>query len=292
MIRASGHARSRYEGDNPPRGVVLNYVIRDEHDAALSIEIRDSAGNVVRQYSSEEGDFERCIIGNMDQRLPFEVEYPTTEQGANRWVWDFRRNGLACIDDVALFEGFAGAYVPPGRYTATVRLGDLEDEAELVLVADRRVDATPEQFDEVSARVAELSAMLDEILGGIASVRKSRDEIEALMQDYPDAGTLQVAGENAISRLSAWEEVAYQVDFETYEDEDNLPGKLLKQVRHLLDVIDSAGPPVANGALERLADLKQEWRALKSELAAIHGSDIAAINRWAMDNAIQHIPPP
>ena len=292
MIRPSRLKHSRFEGDNPPRGVVLDYFIRDEHDAELSIEIRDSAGNVVRRYSSEEGDFERCIIGNMDQRLPFEVEYPTVEQGANRWVWDFRGNGLACIDDIALFEGFGGAFVPPGRYTATVRLGDLADEAELVLVADRRVDATPEQFEEVSARVAELSAMLDEILGGIASIRKSRGEIEALMLDHPDAETLQVAGESAISRLSAWERKAYQVDFETYEDEDNLPGKLLKQVRHLLDVIDSAGPPVANGALERLADLKQEWRALKSELAAIHGSDIASINRWAMDNAIQHIPPP
>jgi hypothetical protein len=113
-----------------------------------------------------------------------------------------------------------------------------------------------------------------------------------LLLDHPDAETLQVAGENAISRLSAWEGKAYQVDFETYEDEDNLPGRLLKQVRHLLDVIDSAGPPVAAGALERLADLKREWRALESELAAIHGSDIAAINRWARDNAIQHIPPP
>lgn len=92
--------------------------------------------------------------------------------------------------------------------------------------------------------------------------------------------------------MSTWERKAYQVDFETYEDEDNLPGKLLKQARHLLDVIDSAGPPVAAGALERLADLKQEWRGLERELAAIHGSDIASINRWAMDNAIQHIPPP
>jgi hypothetical protein len=43
-----------------------------------------------------------------------------------------------------------------------------------------------------------------------------------------------------------------QIEFETYEDEDNLPGKLVKRVRHLLDVIDDAGPPVAAGTLERL----------------------------------------
>jgi hypothetical protein len=292
MVRATGRKSGRFEGDNPPRGVVLNYHIRDEHDAPLHIEIRNSDGTLVRHYSSEESDFERCIIGNMDQRLPFDVEYPTAEQGANRWVWDLRSNGLDCIDDVALFEGFGGAYVPPGRYTATVRVGDDADTAELVLVADRRVDATAEQFREVSAVVADLTGMLNEILGGIASIRKSRDELEALLADHPDAEALQVAGKSAISRLSEWEKKAYQVDFETYEDEDSLPGKLLKQSRHLLGVIDSAGPPVAAGALERLADLKQEWRALKSELAAIHGSDIATVNQWAMDNAVQHIPPP
>ena len=83
MIRPGGGGRD-LEGANPPRGAVLKYHIRDELDVPLTIEISDSDGNLVRRYSSEEGDVERCIIGNMDQRLPFEVEYPTTGQGANR----------------------------------------------------------------------------------------------------------------------------------------------------------------------------------------------------------------
>ena len=56
--------------------------------------------------------------------------------------------------------------------------------------------------------------------------------------------------DQTVERLSAWEGKVVQIEFETYED--NLPGKLVKQVRHLLDVIDDAGPPVAAGALERL----------------------------------------
>ncbi len=61
-----------------------------------------------------------------------------------------------------------------------------------------------------------------------------------------------------MERLTAWERKVYQVDFETYEDEDNLPPRLIKQVRHLLDVIDGGGPPLAAGALERLDDLEAE----------------------------------
>ena len=109
------------------------------------------------------------------------------------------------------------------------------------------------------------------------------------MEDYPDAQPLQVAGASAVERLTAWEEKAYQVEFETYEDEDNLPPKLIKQTRHLLDVLDSAGPPVAAGAEERLRDLQGEWAALKNELQAIYSSDIAAVNRWAAERQVPHV---
>ena len=292
MIQRPGTQPGRFEGANPAKGVALNYHIRDAHEGPLAIEIRDGDGDIVRLYSSEEGDFERCIIGNMDQRLPFDVEYPSLDQGANLWVWDMRRDGLNCIEDVKVFEGFQGAFVPPGEYTATVRIGDSEDTATVTLLPDRRRDATPRQFAELEARVAELSTMLDEILAGLASIRKSRAELAAMLAEHPDVPALQAAAESAISRLSEWEKKAYQVEFETYEDEDNLPGKLLKQTRHLLVVIDGAGPPLAAGALERLADLRSEWQAMQRELADIHGSDIATVNQWARENAIEHIGPP
>ena len=280
------------KGKNPPRGVVLHYHIRDEHEVPLTIEITDSEGHSVRSYSSEEGDFERCIIGNMDQRLPFEVEYPPKEQGANKWVWDMRRHGLHCIDDIRLFDGFAGAYVMPGTYQARISIGDAEDTVTLTLVADRRVEAGSRDFAEVEQRVDEMTALMNELLDGLVGIRKSRAQIQALMTNFPDAEPLQESGGNAVERLSAWEGKVVQVEFETYEDEDNLPSKLVTQVRHLLDVIDDAGPPVAAGALERLADLKAEWADLEAELGEISASDIAAVNNWASTNTVPHISPP
>ena len=280
------------KGKNPPRGVVLNYHIRDEQEVSLTIEITDSEGNRVRTYSSEEGDFESCIISNMDQRLPFEVKYPPKEQGANKWVWDMRRNGLHCIDDIRLFEGFAGAYVMSGTYQARISIGDAEDTVILTLVADRRFEAGSQAVTEVEQRVEEMTALMNKLLDGLASIRKSRTQIEALMADFPEAELLQDLGRSAVDRLSAWEGKVVQVEYETYEDEDNLPPKLVKQVRHLLDVIDGAGPPIAAGALERMGDLKGDWANLQNELREISTSDIAALNNWARTNTIPHISPP
>ncbi len=291
MIRGGGRRRP-FEGQNPPRGAVLDYHIKDEHEGPLTIEIRDSEGHLVRAYSSEEGDFERCILGNMDQRLTFEVEYPPKEKGANRWVWDLRRDGLNCIEDIRLFEGFAGAYVKPGKYVASVSIGDARATAELTLLPDRRIEATDEDHAEVERRVAEMTDLMNQLLGGVAAIRKSRAQIESLLADYPDAEELRETGRRAVERLTAWERKVLQVEFETYEDEDNLPPRLIKQVRHLLDVIDSGGPPLAAGTLERLDDLEAEWAALRTELSEIEASDVSAINEWAKSQSVPHIAPP
>jgi hypothetical protein len=63
-------------------------------------------------------------------------------------------------------------------------------------------------------------------------------------------------------------------------------------VRHLLDVIDDAGPPLAAGALERLGDLQGEWAQLHAELRAINSSDVAAVNSWARSNDVPHVSTP
>ena len=291
MIRPGGSGQD-FEGANPPRGAVLEYHIRDELDAPLTIEISDSDGHLVRRYSSEEGNFERCIIGNMDQRLPFEVEYPTTGQGANRWVWDMRRDNLHCIDDIKIFEGFGGAYVPSGNYQVKVSIGDFDETIDLTLRPDRRIDAGRDQFDQVESNTIAVTQLLNEMIDALAAARRSRTDLRELLVDHPDAALLNEAGSRAIERLDEWERQVYQVDYETYEEVGRLPSKLIHQARHLLNAIDAAGPPVGAGALERLADLQSVWATLRTELAAITSSDIAAVNQWARDNAVPHISPP
>lgn len=70
-------------------GVVLNYYFVLEGEFLLMIEIFDVEGRFVCVYFSEEGDFECCIFGNMDQWFFFEVSYFMIVKGVNQWVWDF-----------------------------------------------------------------------------------------------------------------------------------------------------------------------------------------------------------
>ena len=291
MLRSGGRGGAN-EGKNPPSGVVLTYFIAEEHDDPLSIEITDSEGSIVRTYSSEEGDFERCILGNMDQRIPFEVHYPEKEAGINQWVWDMRFNGLNCIDDVKLFAGFGGATVIPGRYTATVSIGGEQSSADFVLLPDPRSVASEDEYRFVADRRQEVTDLLNELLDSLAAARKSRSQVQALMAEFPDDAALQEAAESAVERLTAWENTVTQTQYGTYEDEDSMPPMLDVHIRHVLDVIDRAGAPVSEGSLLRLSDLEFQWRDRQEELRGINNSDLAAVNEWARDNGIPHVTAP
>jgi len=291
MLRTGGRTGAN-EGKNPPSGVVFTYFIAEEHDDPLSIVISDADGNTVRSYSSEEGDFERCIIGNMDVRTAFEVQYPKKEAGINQWTWDMRFAGLHCLDDVKLFAGFGGASVIPGAYRVTVSIGNNKSSADFVLLPDPRSEASPEDYRFVAAKRQESTDLLNELLDSLAAARKSRDEVEALMASFPGDEELRALGESAISRLTAWENTVTQTQYGALEDEDSMPPMLDVHIRHVLDVIDRAGAPVSEGSLQRLSDLDFQWQDRRAELRSIANSDLEAINDWARQNRVLHVSQP
>ncbi len=290
MVRFGGGGAN--SGRNPPSGVVLSYFIAEDQDAPLKIEITDTNGHVVREYSSQEGDFQRCILGNMDQRLPFQVRYPQKKRGLNQWVWDMHRNGLHCIDDVKLFAGFDGASVVPGTYQVRISQGESETHADVTLLPDPRAEATPAEYAFLDGKLQEVTDLLNTLLHRLEDARKARGQIQELLQEHGDANELRTAGESAITRLTDWENLVTQTQYGTYEDEDSMPPRLDVHIRYLLDVIDGAGAPVSSGSLQRLEDLKAQWNQMERELEAIASSDIAAVNAWALDNGIAFVAAP
>ena len=292
MVRGRGRESSSVEGKNPPRGVTLSYYIASEQEGPLEIEILNESGQVVRHYSSAEGDFERCIISNMDQRISFEVKYPAVEKGLNQWTWDMRQDGLNCIGNVKLFAGFGGASVMPGKYQALVTLGNFYSTTEFTLDPDPRSDATPADYADLAARLAEATNLLNELLDSLADVRQARSQTEMLMKEYPDAESLQATGASAIEQLTAWENTVTQTQYGTYEDEDSMPPMLDVHIRHVLDVIDQASAPVSAGSLQRLGDLQVQWAEREESLMQIAAGDVAAVNIWAREYGASHVSPP
>ena len=280
-----------FEGANPPSGVQIYYYLKEApaEDAVLAIDILDSNDNLVRHYSSQESDFDRCRISNMDPRRPFEIKYPTLDKGLNKWSWDLHDAELHCIPDIALFAGFSGPSALPGTYTVRVSIGDLEERVPFAFTADPRSVATPSEVSTWRARLTQVRDLMNSSLARLEEARTARDQILALLERYPDESELQSAGKAGLQRIADWEAQLTQLKHETYEDEDAWESMLIAQLRYLLDVIDKTGAPVTNGALDRLADLDAEWSMRREELSDIVETHLRPLNRWAAEHGIDHV---
>lgn len=281
-----------FEAANPEHGIPIYYYLDADLEKPFSIDILDDAGNTVRSYSSEEGDFERCKISNMDPRLPFELEYPVAKKGLNKWTWDMKRQGLKCTENITLFAGFDGPGVAPGDYSARVSTADSIQTVSFHLDMDPRISASDEEIQFWAERLAEVGNLLSASLVSLEDVRLAQQQIEVLMTAYPMDSYLQTTGTAAVERITAWDGKIIQVLHQTYEDEDAWETMLAGQLRFLLDVIDKTGAPVTGGALLRLEDLKAEWAVRQTELRAIKTTYIDVINQWAKQQGVPHVGSP
>ena len=294
VMGMGGGTASEFEAANPPAGARIYYYLRDEpdEDSELTIEILDAGGKLVRKYSSEESDFDRCRIGNMDPRRPFEIEYPTIKQGLNAWSWDLKGRELNCIDDIALFAGFFGPTVAPGPYQARVSVGDSTETVAFDVRPDPRSPASDAEVAAWAAQLADVGKLMNEILMSLDEAREARGQVETLMRDHPAVEHLQADGARAIARIGEWEALITQLKHETYEDEDAWESMLVAQLRYLIDVIDETGAPVTQGAMDRYEDLRAEWAVRQRELADITAKEIAPINAWARAAGVEHVRTP
>lgn len=288
-LRGRGWSSEEFEASNPDSGVPLYYRLGEDFEGPVTIEIFDDAGSLVRSYSSEESERDRCLAHNTDARTAFEASYPPAAPGLNKWNWDTRREGFTCVKDMTLFAGFDGPHMPPGAYRARLTAAGETSETAFRLEADPRRTASVEDIREWTARLEETSALLRDAMDSLARLRKARGQIETLMDRYPDRGDLQQAGRAALAAIEAWDHELIQPLHETYEDEDAWETRLAGQIRYLLDVIDYTGAPVTGGALLRLADLNAQWAGLAARRDAIVSEHIEPINEWAAGSRVPHV---
>ena len=280
-----------FEGKNRTSDVPLYYYVNEEVRGPLSIDILDSMGQTIRHYSSEESDHDRCRVGNMDPRRPFEIKYPPVENGLNKWAWNMDSEDLRCIEDISLFAGFSGPRVPPGEYAARVRVGEYEETVSFTLVQDPRSQATKADIEIWSAVLSEAGSLMNVILSDLDDLRLARVQIQKLMDDHAEDEQIQFNGK-AIEKIGEWEAKITQLKHQTYEDEDAWETMLAGQIRYLLDVIDKTGAPVTDGAVIRLNDLKAEWALRESELVGITDDYLTPINAWAREQGVNHVKQP
>ncbi len=180
------------QGENPPQGASLDYVLRAAPGAPVVLEIFDAGGRRVRRYSSDD------VVRPVDPAtldIPAHwvetVRPPPASPGMHRVRWDL--------------QDTAGTWVAPGRYTVRLTVDGLPLTRSFEVRPDPRGSASVDDLraqyafaDEVKTLLAQVTAVYD-----AADKRRANErELEPLRQSRDALEGIYTAVESGDARPS------------------------------------------------------------------------------------------
>jgi len=144
-------------GKNPPDGAIIDYYLKQNSKDIVTLDILDSAGNLVRHYTSKDSMYK---IPNVN--IPLYWVRPqqilSADSGSHRFLWDMRYTPLnvppsypisAVVGETT--PAPTSPWVMPGTYTVKLTVNGKSYSQRLILKMDPRVkistDALIEQHD-------------------------------------------------------------------------------------------------------------------------------------------------
>jgi hypothetical protein len=177
-------------GANPPDGAILDYYLPGSA-SAVSVEILDGQGKVVRRYSNSdkpeasEEELQKQLIPLYWVRKPQKL---STEAGMHRWVWD-----LHYAPPAATRHDYPIAAVPhdtpryplgptalPGSYTVRLTVDGKTSTAPLTVKMDPRVKTPAAGLQKKFAAETRMAAIMDQSAQALAQGAAVREQTEKL----------------------------------------------------------------------------------------------------------------
>lgn len=273
------------QAKNPPNGAVFYYTLGEgieEQNGALSLEILDQDGTVIRRFSNEapaddKGGFVKGVIG--------EPPAPplATKQGMNRYVWNLRSERYTDVADTIRYVSTRPYRVAPGKFQARLTLnGQSTTETFDVIPDPRREPISAIAWRHQQALLAELATMVNEIHGSTNHMRTVVEEIRAVLEivaTRSEADEIRSSGQDLIRKIDAWESHVPQPELPNdVQDRIAFPSRLLStQVLHVMRAMDQ-DPPLTRGSELRTEELNAQWTAIKSDMLEILDVDLREFN--------------
>jgi photosystem II stability/assembly factor-like uncharacterized protein len=254
-------------GQNPPDGAVIDYHLAAAAAGAVTIEIRDARGRLVRRFSSAD-----TVPVDSGLNIPdYWIRQPqvlSTAAGMYRFVWDLHYPAPAALSHnypiSAIYRDTwrepRGPVALPGRYVLRLTVAGRVLTQPLTIRMDPRVRATPAALAQQFAAAQRLAVAMRRDYDALQAVRALRAKIAAVPKR---------AVTDSLDRNLAEIESGGRGPTETLT-------RLNGELAGLLDVIDGVdAAPTTQAAravttLEaKLAGLLARWNAIRRRAAGL-----------------------
>lgn len=292
-VRSEWHvdddAKEPGTAENPPRGAMVYYYLKDKPGDEIRLEILDQQGKVIRTLRSTP---EPADHPPDDPDEPTEPPKPAleVEPGVHRAVWDLRYEGARKIKPAKLDGGSPeeGPTALPGAYSIRLVVEGKSYTAPLTVLPDPRVKVSPEALAEQLRFSLELRDQITRLTGVVNDIRSVRRQLAIrteLWKSEPKAQALVSAAQALTVKLDTLEARLHNPRAEVVYDILAQRGgaKLYSRLAPLYtSVIEADGAPT-QGMKEVYAGQRKELDALDAEFRSLATQDLAALNRMARE---------
>jgi len=274
-------------GQNPPDGAMIDYWLKSAASGDVVLEISDSAGKLVRRFSSaDKPDVPEAKDINVPTYWIRPERKLSPERGMHRFVWDLHHPPPAALDrdypisaifgDTPLYP--LGAAILPGTYSAKLTVNGQSYTQALTIKMDPRVKTSAAdlkaQFD--------LEIKIVEALQRDVDALKQVQKLRKALKDVPSsaAANLQPQIDDLDKKAADVEGSAggYGAQYLSTPAGRGL-GRLNSGLATLLAIVDSADAAPTTQATAIYAEVQ---RALDEQLAKwgeLRSKDIPALNQ-------------
>jgi photosystem II stability/assembly factor-like uncharacterized protein len=284
---ARGYYAEGGPGENPPQGLQVHYVLRDDvaTDAPMSMEILDASGRVVYGEYSEDGP---PPCDGVSATPPL-----SRGEGANRWSWNMQVGRFACLPEITATSPSLSAYpAVPGTYQVRLTVGDVSHTQDFRILVDPRlagIAADPEaEYAELDRLSVSLLEAATEMSQGVLDLRQAKRQLDFVLE-VSTSDQITEQGEALNGTMDTWIAKILQKELKTFQNAYQHEARLLMKYKDLLGRIGGANIPVTDGVKEVTGDYLALWDDLAAELQQIKNRDIPALNALLREAGLPEI---
>ncbi len=276
LLAGGPPAPARNAGRNPVPGASVYYRLGAAPDStvAITFDVLDARGTVLRTFSSK------------DSLVPARLR---PKVGLNVVNWDLRRTAPTRLTGVVLFgsPGSGGARVSPGTYSVRMTMGATVLTQPLEVRQDPRISVPAVAIAERDSISAVIAERIREIHDAVLRLRDTRGQVQGALvrgRDASNATAIAAAGKGLVTKLETMDP-RLTTKAANGQDIINYANGINGQYGFLMGQVEG-NPVLTKAARERLAELDQQWAAVRGEVDTIETVDVPAFNKLLLDGNV------
>ncbi|MFN0101445.1 MAG: VPS10 domain-containing protein [Bryobacteraceae bacterium] len=278
-------------GQNPPNGVVVNYLLKNKPQGDAAIEFLDAAGKEIRKFSSKTPETSTAAPRPADdEEAPGAPARVPAAAGLNRFVWDMRYPDSTNFPGMIYWAANSrGPIAVPGAYTVKLTVDGKSSAQPFVIRKDPRMGGSvpdlQKQFD-LSIQIRDKVTQANDAVIQIRDVRKQIDDLVTRSAALQDAARVIEAGKKLSKELTEVEQELYQTKNQSGQDPLNYPIKLNNKLAALLGVVQSSDSAPTAQSNQVFEDLATKVNGHLRRLDNLMKTGLTAFNKLVRDAAV------